>query len=331
MAGHAFLNTKNRGVCRSLTGDVLITVILVDDKENSWTTADMDAFRKEQMGATAKLLKEARMYHAYVKINVQYMRCKIDAKFTMSDTESCVDKALKACGFKSEKSVTPMLKKRHNAKEVPVIFAINRPGRSYAQPQMERDEFEYCVLYSEHGDYRHELYHMFGAKDFYYPECVEKSANKYFPFSIMKGADDPRVDDLTAYLIGWTDTLSDSARKFLDETSWITQEYIDSYLEEEVMNGVGTIRYSGGNYTGDIVDGAPHGNGKIIWDSGAVYEGEWRDGHRHGKGTMTWTDGKTTYVGDWVKGQMTGYGVCTFPNGSKQSGRWEKGEFKGGR
>ena len=328
MKGHVFLDTKNRGPCKRLTGNVMLTVILVDDKESTWTKEDMEEFRRDQMRATAKLLKDARFYQTNLKINVQYMRCKIDTKFVMSEQEKSMKKAVEACGFKNEKTVIPLLKKKHQVEEAPVIFAINRPGRSFAQPQIEDDEFEYCVLYRLQGDYRHELYHIFGAKDFYYPKNVEDSAIKYFPKSIMRISGDAETDPLTAYLIGWTDELTYGAKKFLEETAWMTREDIEKVLDGEVTTGKGTIRYSEGDYTGDLVEGAPHGKGKLVWDSGATYDGEWKDGYRHGKGTLTWTN-NTIYEGDWVYGEMQGYGVCTFPDGTKQSGRWEKGAYKG--
>ena len=92
MTEHAFLDTKNRGPCKSLTGRVTITVILVDDKESTWTREDMEAFRKDQMHATAKLLRDARHYQANLEINVKYMKCRIDEKFVISDTANCVKK-----------------------------------------------------------------------------------------------------------------------------------------------------------------------------------------------------------------------------------------------
>ena len=63
----------------------------------------------------------------------------------------------------------------------------------------------------------HELFHQFGAIDLYNQEGVEKVALKYFPNSDMLTVSHV-IDDLTAYLVGWTDTLSAKAQKFLKET-----------------------------------------------------------------------------------------------------------------
>jgi hypothetical protein len=69
-----------------------------------------------------------------------------------------------------------------------------------------------------HDNYlTHELYHLYGAIDYYdYDgEGVAKAASKYFPKSVMACAGNS-IDDLTAYILGWTDTLSKKANKFLE-------------------------------------------------------------------------------------------------------------------
>ena len=43
------------------------------------------------------------------------------------------------------------------------------------------------------------------------------------------------IDDLTAYLIGWTDTLSDAALTFLQETAYLTYDYL-AEKKEIVLN-----------------------------------------------------------------------------------------------
>ena len=57
--------------------------------------------------------------------------------------------------------------------------------------------------------------------------------------------------------------------------------------------------FENGTYTGDWVDGAPHGKGKYTFSDGDVYEGSWGVGWRY-KGTMTYADG-TVIEGNWHK------------------------------
>ena len=79
----------------------------------------------------------------------------------------------------------------------------------------------------------HELLHLFGAVDLYYPENLKQVGKKYLPGSIM--CDGNVIDDLTRYLIGWKRQLqSDSmAWKFLEETKNITAEDVRKANEAE--------------------------------------------------------------------------------------------------
>ena len=45
--------------------------------------------------------------------------------------------------------------------------------------------------------------------------------------------------------------------------------------------GVGpeTIQYSGGTYTGEVVNGVSHGQGTYTWPNRSKYVGEWKDGN----------------------------------------------------
>lgn len=88
---------------------MLLTVILVDDDESTWTVGDMEDFRRTQMTATAKILKEARAYQTALKINVQYMRCRVKGTFDMNTFSDWVARAVKACGFSEEKEIIPNL------------------------------------------------------------------------------------------------------------------------------------------------------------------------------------------------------------------------------
>ena len=59
----------------------------------------------------------------------------------------------------------------------------------------------------------HELLHLFGAEDFYYPESREALAKEVYPEDIML-CDMPDLDhftlgEYTAYTLGWTDSVPD--------------------------------------------------------------------------------------------------------------------------
>ena len=92
--------------------------------------------------------------------------------------------------------------------------------------------------------------------------------------------------------------------------------------EPEAVIEYGTIPYDGGEYTGWLKDGLPHGQGSIRYPvdrssssfygvlvgrriSDRVYEGEWKNGLKHGYGTITNPDG-TVREGYWENDTFIG-------------------------
>ena len=51
-------------------------------------------------------------------------------------------------------------------------------------------------------------------------------------------------------------------------------------------------------YTGEALDGLPHGQGTMIFPDGKKYVGEFKDNNYHGQGTWTHPDG-SKYVGEF--------------------------------
>lgn len=55
---------------------------------------------------------------------------------------------------------------------------------------------------------------------------------------------------------------------------------------EEEPKEIGTINYYGGEYSGEMKDGVPHGKGTWSHPDGYLYTGEFMDGEPHGDGTF---------------------------------------------
>jgi hypothetical protein len=109
----------------------------------------------------------------------------------------------------------------------------------------------------------------------------------------------------------------------------------------------GKLTRSDGEYEGDIVNGRPHGKGKIISNGELpyVYVGDFVDGYFQGKGKITWEDGNVyegdfvngmpskgkfteadgEYVGNYVNGSKHGKGKYTYKNGNVYEGDWVNG------
>lgn len=325
---HALLDCRNKGDCRRLTGTVLITVVLVDEPHCRWTEQGIRELMAVQERTTEMLLDEAEAYGAALRISLRYRRCAVEQELNVTDYPSWIAVALQAAHLPEEERTIPVLKTVFGVEEAPVLFALNREGRSFAIPCSEAQGFEFAVLYRGHGDYRHELFHLFGAKDFYVPDAVKLIAEPYFFNSIMMTSGDVEVDPLTAYLIGWTEELPAQARQFLRETAWVTPEQISSSLQA-LSCAEYTVRVGDGTYTGQLSGGQPHGRGRIEWDDGNTYEGQWRDGLGDGYGTLVWRAAGTVYSGRWKRWAMHGEGTYRFADGTVLSGRWENNEYKG--
>ena len=81
----------------------------------------------------------------------------------------------------------------------------------------------------------------------------------------------------------------------------------------------GTIPYDGGVYTGQMLDGKPHGEGTWTQDRSAT----------SGAFGQLATSGERIYEGQWENGLKQGLGVMRHPDGSIQRGRWEADVYVG--
>lgn len=90
-----------------------------------------------------------------------------------------------------------------------------------------------------------------------------------------------------------------------------------------VKSSSGTITYDDAEYTGELKDGIPHGQGTMNYPNGNVYSGNWYKGKKQGQGTMTYPNGNK-YTGSWKKDIRIGQGTIYYSNGTKF-----EGEFKG--
>jgi len=103
----------------------------------------------------------------------------------------------------------------------------------------------------------------------------------------------------------------------------------EDMLSEDLFETVNytTIPWFGGNYTGQVRDGKPDGQGKIIIPEKAEYAGEWKDGKPDGFGNMKYAGG-ATYVGEFASGTRHGQGTYTYSDGRELKGEWENGKYK---
>lgn len=353
LTDHVFLNARAAGISSKLVGDVRVIVIFVTNPSSSWTYEEMTEVQTGHEAMTAEILAEAASYGVSLNLSMEYHLATVDMELPDDDTDAWADTALASVGLPPSTTASADLEAEYGVDEAPILFYLNHSGRAYALPYQHEDHSEYAFFFNaDEGAvrYRHELYHLFGAKDFYYPAEVTSAAENYFPNSTMLVSEEAVTDDLTAYLIGWTDTPSDSALAFLNDTAHLTAEYMAEQNDHETFTGYVTdYADADGTYTGYLDFGVPHGFGSKVWNDGRSYEGDWDYGTFHGEGTYTWPNGNSytgeftngrlngegtliwyngdTFTGEWVEGQRTGYGTYTWADGSTRSGYWENDEF----
>lgn len=351
---NVYLSWKNTGFCEEMTGTMMVTIVFLSDTESSWNEAAIKKAKAAFDADIPKLETQAATYGAQLDVQITYLESKIAFKYDYNDTKIMwAMYALRQHNLANALTNESFLEEYYQTSSAPVVFVLNREGRSYAMITGTGSKFEYVVMYSSQlTAVRHELCHIYGAVDFYVPDETTTAANEHLSGSIMLNSNSGKVDDLTAYLIGWTDTLTPSAEAFLRDTNHITREYLDEAMQGDHLTGYGTKRFTDCTYTGYMVSGIPNGEGTCTWDDGTVYTGNWENGKRsgygeisapggysykgewendqyNGQGTLVYPGGKQTYTGQFQNGLRHGKGTHVFANGDVYTGDWVNGIWEG--
>ncbi len=328
-ADHVYLIAKGSGYCAELVGTTYVHVFLVDDGASSWDSASTAKLKDSFAQQEQKLESEIKSYGKTLDIIYKYTPVSISA--TVDTSTSNTDWQNEACsklGLINAASAQKLLQDKNGGSSNPIVFVINKAGRAYAAWNKGNASERVTLFSSSLDSLRHELCHLYGARDFYYPTEAKKLADQHIPTSLMCSGDE--VDALTAYLIGWDEELDANAKAFLEATKHFTKDYLDE--ENSVQTTTGNVtnhKLSYGVYTGYLSFGVPNGKGKVVFDAtGDIYEGDFENGHFHGKGKYTWTDGNY-YDGDWANGERTGKGTFIWASGARYVGDFVNGECMG--
>lgn len=320
-ADHFLLSDMNAGACQALTGTVELVVVFVSVESSPWTEEEIAARRQELLTACRMLRTEAASYGAQLNLTLQVHVVSADAGPDMQTSENWVDRIL----FR-----VPGLPNRYDRarwSNTPLILFCSTPGRAFAHCESSDREAEYAILYhtDDSAVIRHELLHLFGAMDYYVDAVIADAAGRLCPSSIMMGSEYANsVDDLTAYVVGWTSQPGSVGMQLLSETAQVTAASFAQAQAANQTTGLGRVTGSDSTYLGMMVDGVPEGWGMITWDSGDSYLGFWQEGLRDGTGVYTWPDG-TVYTGDFVDGHRTGQGSSFWSDGSSYTGGYLNG------
>jgi len=322
---HLFLIDKDKGGCTQLVGNVQMTVVYVDVTGDGLEDEATENMKKLLASSADRLVTEARSYGKELSFDFDYYYTSTEEECLVEDPDTWASAVLQTLDG------VPFISDDYWANR-PLMLCVNSDGRSFACTKMDVIQPEYMVVFEESATVEgnmHELLHLYGAQDFYLFDEAQEAANSYLPGSIM-GSEQSEViiDDLTAYVVGWTDEPTEMAQQFLDATDHLTQEDMHNALNQTWQSGWVVIEGETSTYYGMLQDGAYHDFGKIEWNIGDSYQGQWDWGYRSGKGAYRWADG-TLYIGDFLDNEMTGQGTMYWPDGSGYTGEFVDMQFHG--
>ena len=346
-----YLSGMGDGYCETMTGEMVVVFLFVNDPTDGWDDGEKEEAQTALLTQLRALLDAAHAYGAELNVRYVFASVSIQSEFDR-DSDQWKEEAMTNVGFAAGYQEQWTLEAYYEANNVPVVFLVDEPGRSYASMYSSGKGFEsVTICQKDYAALRHEMCHVFGAMDMYFPQETEVAAKQYLPDGIMYGDCEGNVDALTAFVIGWTKKLTDEAVSFLWTTNSLTEAYIKEAQKQDQLTGYGTKYVDGGHYTGYMVGGVYHGEGTFYWDDGYTYTGTWVHGKREGYGEMTgpggyvykgyWKDnaqhgtatvtyvGGDTYSGDFVNGQRHGQGTYTWTDGSVYVGAWVDGQRTG--
>lgn len=125
-----------------------------------------------------------------------------------------------------------------------------------------------------------------------------------------KLADDARSDEQKEY-DAWMEALTDQKGQFI------------TGYKDDLQLPDGSI------YSGELLNGDPHGVGKMIWCDGRTYRGKWHFSQPHGHGVMSSVAPKELEFDTWIysgqfhEGLRHGTGRCEWP----AVGSWYEGDW----
>lgn len=321
---------SNRGLgsCKALKGDVALTVLFINDTVSSWSQQEIDGFIEKLHVDISELTYEASQWGTDLNITLNIRQGTLDFDLSPHMAWSSMNHILSKAGYDTY-DILSILQDELGTESVPVMFAFNKAGRSYALQDYDEQNVEACYIFADPSATKHELLHLFGAADFYYHDQLDHYVNEFLQESIMSSSGGTKVDDLTAYLVGWTDGLTPEAHIPITFAGLIGTEELLEAQSDNGFTGYGTRTYDDGMvYNGMLELGVPNGYGEMLFASGDRYYGNFDNGYMSGYGVFCWTDG-SVYEGCFHESQLEGEGKLTYPNGQVITGTWKNGEYIG--
>ena len=334
MSYHCLKRYKDGGICQALTGKIFWSFVYVDDAESGWSRTEKEAQDRTNVKVIQYLKEEGRKEGVYLRMFNKTWTVRVSYAMRQENRSSWTEDFAKTAGFPSFRDLNRSLQKQYPGGQIFFVFLVNKSGRAFASSSVNEGaaDAEYCVVYrGEPGSILHEVLHVFGAADLYYPPQVAQAAGRILGESVMMNSDCQVLDDLTKYLIGWHRQPTAKARQLLMATAGITEQMVSDALqaENQVRNGYGRKTYSNGTvYEGEFQEGVADGRGTFYYTNGSVYQGDVKNGSFEGRGTLRYAGG-TVYEGTFQNHQFHGRGCIRFADGAAYEGDFQQGKRQG--
>ena len=226
-AEHPFLASRNEENYLPLMGRVLCSVNFVNDPENIWKEDEKQEFLDTFRNAMNWIVNEATTD----RVNLSFL-FKQDDLFSnriiknpreKTDTDFLLSQFVAAQKKEGFQSYMDYIRKYH-VDHIVVFLVYKSAFREYVRwsPVISCDV---ASLHAQSSLFTiiHETLHLFGARDYYYPDSVRRVAEYCFQNSLMLSSSrGSQIDSLSRYLVGWRKELDPAACFFLSYTEGLT-------------------------------------------------------------------------------------------------------------
>lgn len=230
---------RSIGSASALQGRVLLYHIFASDPDSVWSDDEKERVRERMKQACDFLQRESERHGHRLEFAEEYAADVRHSETLPTDSlanPSWTENVIVAASGVSGESLVRRLRKTHGVDQVSICLHIDKPALSYnlafyknvSQPFAA----ERMICFSFYPDmrptaaatYAHEILHLFGAGDLYFPYDSDASrkdvARRMFPHDIMYRVDYDitrlYVGPFTAYRVGWRNQLDPEHRVFED-------------------------------------------------------------------------------------------------------------------
>ncbi len=233
-----YVANRLAGVCPVLRGKVAVISFFVKSSPQDFPEKTVNQYYHELRVAFSMIEKEAHKRGVPLKLNGYHYHMDMPPDMTPRSGYAVVKKFL---SISTLKEAQDYFKKKLDADHVSLVIVYDKSARSFAKQHKFKNSkavYKLSVVFQNPKGYSaitiaHELFHQFGAEDLYYPQKASECAGYYLHDSIMGIGKRDVVDDFTAYLMGWKDTVSAETWHFLNASTWVTKKIMDDAMRDE--------------------------------------------------------------------------------------------------